>query len=709
MRCFHGCTTFLSKPSAAASVVSKHQVGELLHQEVPACNWCITKDDLDYFEQKVRASWVAGQILSDDPVPDPRYDDPTVGPSMHSVNKYFIKPETSQAGGMSWALMRNPKGHPCDIFATHCWDEGVFEFTRKVRVGFKHGNFMYVCFLSNPQNLDINALVSVPLEKTPFAQALKSAHTLLVIPTFKTGIYTRLWCVYEANLAITWGKQIIMSPGTLWDGLRRCSVYVQFVAVFGAVLGQRLGGMVCDVLDFAELLRFLIVGYRSLFEGGALRADGPELRPLSSSPAWVAYGVVPAMSSVVGWGAHLFRLATILSAIDPSVVVNATTPAMVGLLWHCLARSLCAEIIEDIFDTRHPFHILEVAASVLVLSACREIWRESVRLAAQLQLDFTSVKDATCRHKHDTDRIRQEIAGMEDEIDESVRLLAAAGMSNARLRSLRHRGVAVQNDSLCFAIGALLWASETTMWAVASASKEFFIHSRMVPMFVAGDLLAGILAIGISSVAYRQAETDCKQRIERLIFTSGLLVVLFPIIEGICAGMAIFFRFWIGITGSGLLAIFFRFWIHPLTMAMVQAMWIVLRFWRQPAGNTQSTLANCLERLETRLITPQALRNVGAQGLQRLIEGAARYGRRADVAYQRRNIPTRSIAGWVKVFKKRWPVITACGLCIVILLPVAWHWIRFVDYIFFTLSAWQWFVLFLILPLAAVCTSASNA
>lgn len=64
-----------------------------------------------------------------------------------------------------------------------------------------------MCFLFNPQNLDIGGLISSPRE-SPFAKALDAAWAMLVIPNLKGSIYQRIWCVYEAYLAYTWGKPI---------------------------------------------------------------------------------------------------------------------------------------------------------------------------------------------------------------------------------------------------------------------------------------------------------------------------------------------------------------------------------------------------------------------------------------------------------------------------------------------------------------------
>lgn len=51
---------------------------------------------------------------------------------MYTVTEQYIKPVTAAAGDVSWALMKHPQGLPCDVFITHAWSEGIFEFVDKV-------------------------------------------------------------------------------------------------------------------------------------------------------------------------------------------------------------------------------------------------------------------------------------------------------------------------------------------------------------------------------------------------------------------------------------------------------------------------------------------------------------------------------------------------------------------------------------------------
>ena len=80
-----------------------------------------------------------------------------------------------------------------DVFVTHCWAEGIYEFIDRVDGAWPRGaRGAYVCFLSNPQNLDIASLIARPIE-SPFALALRSSSIVLVLPNNKVSIYTRLW------------------------------------------------------------------------------------------------------------------------------------------------------------------------------------------------------------------------------------------------------------------------------------------------------------------------------------------------------------------------------------------------------------------------------------------------------------------------------------------------------------------------------------
>ena len=145
-------------------------------------------------------------------------EDTSCGPSVYTVTQQFIKPVTEAAGNVSWALMKHPEGLLCDVFITHGWAEGIYEFVDKVENSWpRGGTAAYVCFLSNPQNLDISDLIRSPRE-SPFARALESSSSMLVIPNHVSSIYSRIWCVYEAFLAHTWNKPIRVAQAPVPTG-----------------------------------------------------------------------------------------------------------------------------------------------------------------------------------------------------------------------------------------------------------------------------------------------------------------------------------------------------------------------------------------------------------------------------------------------------------------------------------------------------------
>ena len=126
-----------------------------LHRRVKPEFWCITREDLVVFERDVRAAWRDGKIPDNPEKPNRYHNDPKIGPTIYAVNEHWLKPKTAEAGGMSYALMLHPQvsarvsvhalvrnvhvhvcthfqGLKCDVFVTHAWSEGVFEFLGKV-------------------------------------------------------------------------------------------------------------------------------------------------------------------------------------------------------------------------------------------------------------------------------------------------------------------------------------------------------------------------------------------------------------------------------------------------------------------------------------------------------------------------------------------------------------------------------------------------
>ncbi|CAB9529176.1 expressed unknown protein (Partial), partial [Seminavis robusta] len=107
----------------------------------------------------------------------------------------------------SWALMKNPEGVNIDLFVSHAWAEGIFEFANHLLNEWPDDcHAAYICFLSNPQNLDTDLYLGSPgcLEEYAFYQAIQSQHLkrMVMISTPNLPIHRRAWCCYEAYLAL---------------------------------------------------------------------------------------------------------------------------------------------------------------------------------------------------------------------------------------------------------------------------------------------------------------------------------------------------------------------------------------------------------------------------------------------------------------------------------------------------------------------------
>ena len=140
---------------------------------LPPHRWGVSKEQLREFKQNVVAAKAGGTLSNphgDDPkhkfyYPQERFDDPTIGPNMYQVTDQLLKPLAEahpELPGLSYALAHNLEagGLRCDLFFSHVWSEGVFEFIDNALAHWPDEcEGAYICCLSNPQNLDISKLL----------------------------------------------------------------------------------------------------------------------------------------------------------------------------------------------------------------------------------------------------------------------------------------------------------------------------------------------------------------------------------------------------------------------------------------------------------------------------------------------------------------------------------------------------------------------
>eukprot|EP00928_Gymnodinium_smaydae_P005979 TRINITY_DN12077_c0_g2_i1.p1 TRINITY_DN12077_c0_g2~~TRINITY_DN12077_c0_g2_i1.p1 ORF type:complete len:625 (-),score=130.46 TRINITY_DN12077_c0_g2_i1:62-1888(-) len=413
-----------SLPTAAAAAADEPEValdfsrGRELHARVPPERWCLKLQDLYTFVADVREEWRNGNIpaRATSSAGEEGHGDPAVGPSLYQVNRHFVRPVTARAGGMSYALMKYPEGLQCEVFVTHAWAEGLFEFSRKVAQGFPYDRTnLYVCLLANPQNLDISDLIRSP-ERSPFALALSAATHILVVPNSQCSVYERLWCVFEAYLGCRLEKVFVM-PTKLNTGdiVWRFALTIGVPCIVGALLGI-IGVMVFleDSMISRQEASFMNTFIRSLF---------------------LTVLLARSMDSFFNAFFSVFCACRVYHV----VILLLESVAMV--FWLQLAE---AEMALD-YLVRSGF-VLGILCSSLLMVAEAEYFDLQKRELKQLrrQLTFESVRRARCSDAGDEERIRAAIADKEDEVDATINILRLAGGYTSALHKQYREGVSIK-------------------------------------------------------------------------------------------------------------------------------------------------------------------------------------------------------------------------------------------------------------------------
>ena len=384
-----------------------------LHRSVPADRWCVSYLDLAFLRQEVLSALGSGQIR-----PEPGEDaSEAFGPSIYTVNEQYVKPVTWLAGKMSWALMRNPEGLGCDLFISHAWQEGIFEFMAKVRHSWPRGmRTAWCCMLANPQNLDISSFLKSP-KTSPFAIALDASRVVLVVPNRHQSVYTRLWCSYEAYLAQEGGKTILIARSSNMLQIFRSLRWATLAALLGAGLGILAAALGAGQTFIVPAVTVLVCGFCLVIDNDGLRR----------------------VMHLVG----------------------------VTLCWANLVRDF-GGVFGDYAGENHGEGIRHEANTVvrrcywLMSSICvfiTEIDRinagDAVAESEELQLGYRgSIQYAKCSQESDAASIRREIGHQVEQVDHAIHVLLAAGMSTPTLREIA-RSVDIPHAAFAELTGAL--------------------------------------------------------------------------------------------------------------------------------------------------------------------------------------------------------------------------------------------------------------
>eukprot|EP00434_Breviolum_minutum_P033673 symbB.v1.2.029797.t1/scaffold3299.1/size59503/2 len=379
---------------------SKMDLALDLHRRVPPERWCITRAEFDEFVEEVFFCWHANEIPENPQHPNPLHWNAHHGPNLYDVNTHVVKPRTRAAGGMSYALMKHPNGLDCEVFVSHSWHGGIFHLKRGVNRGWPEMHQrrnLYCCLLANPQNLDLDEFLGGDLTETPFALALQKASHLLVVPNPSVGVYSRLWCVYEARWTMCFGWSAKLGGLCLSHSYSHC-------AAFGTSLpGKALDTPCMMTCLTAYGCAFLLVDiswdYYILFNSRLAENDESRRE---------FYSVIADICNY-GWFLQL-------------TIVNA------------------------------------IVATVLVLLKIQKTGFDRQRDMMQ----FESLNLAHCSNPWDEKRIRDAIAGAEDEVETVIGLLLRAGAYTENLRRLWDAGLEIDREGfqdartgVCFCM--LIW------------------------------------------------------------------------------------------------------------------------------------------------------------------------------------------------------------------------------------------------------------
>lgn len=141
----------------------------------------------------------------------------TFDANMYQVNLSYVKPLTKDLD-ISLALLYNRKvgGRKATVFISHAWAESFLYFLAVLETGIgtqqplSLDDYAWICTFGVNQNMtaeDISGAIASPAD-SPFARVLQSVSEVAVIFNDRVNLYSRVWCVFEAFVALEQGKLV---------------------------------------------------------------------------------------------------------------------------------------------------------------------------------------------------------------------------------------------------------------------------------------------------------------------------------------------------------------------------------------------------------------------------------------------------------------------------------------------------------------------
>jgi len=145
-----------------------------------------------------------------------------MAPNMHLLVSRYVRPWTKMAGmgfagAMNASFLARFQGAPeelCQtrVFISHCWNESFPDFVTTLTNMLAMHEVVWICALAIDQNANVKEMLGDRgIHESPFAQALRSAEKCLVLMDERAEPPQRVWCVYEAHLALQHGLSYSMA------------------------------------------------------------------------------------------------------------------------------------------------------------------------------------------------------------------------------------------------------------------------------------------------------------------------------------------------------------------------------------------------------------------------------------------------------------------------------------------------------------------
>ncbi|OLQ15271.1 hypothetical protein AK812_SmicGene566 [Symbiodinium microadriaticum] len=408
----------------------------------------------------VRSAWANGRVPDNEVMPNPRHHDAKHGPNLYQVNEHYIKPLTLAAGGMSYALMKHPEGLDCEVFVSHSWCEGLFQLSNSIRRAWPQLEVrrnLYCCLLANPQNLDISSLLDVAPENSPFAKALQQASHLLVVPNSTVGVYSRLWCVYEAYLGSVFKKTYLLPVKPRNSARKRVMIRTVLLPI---ILGLLLG-------LFWEVVRHHLT-----------REVETKVLLWSCFIEWASMGILLLAASTVVAGPD-GEFTTCMAVIYYLFIFSVVLGWSLVMPWfHATLGYEYWYVFLLHFGVPGNMAVISTACVALF----GQIYLEGEELLLQREmLHFDSVRNARCSNPRDEERIRRAIEGKEAEVDAVIRILSIAGAYNENLRREWDEGIEISGSGFTDLTCNTIWAMFIWGASAAAAIADVILWPDLAP------------------------------------------------------------------------------------------------------------------------------------------------------------------------------------------------------------------------------------